>query len=197
MKYQFIADHDQQYPVTLMCRILGVVRSGYYRWRKAPLGKRKMADMILSMHIKDIFKQSRDTYGSYRIHAELIDEGVRCGRERVARLARENNLEPKATRRYKVMTTDSKHKLPVAPNVLNRNFRAARPDQIWSTDGRPFGRLVNISKDMTHHQGWVSSPWRLWEPSTPKLVSFQGTSASREAETDRQGANVQERMGWG
>ena len=134
MKYQFIADHDQQYPVTLMCRILGVVRSGYYRWRKVPVGKRKMADMILSMHIKDIFKQSRDTYGSYRIHAELLDEGIRCGRERVARLARENNLEPKAARRFKVMTTDSNHKLPVAPNVLNRNFTAEGHDKIWLTD---------------------------------------------------------------
>ena len=134
MKYQFIADHDQEYPVTLMCRVLGVVRSGYYRWRKAPLGKRKMADMILSMHIKDIFEQSRDTYGSYRIHAELLDEGIRCGRERVARLARENNLEPKATRRFKVMTTDSKHKLPVVPNVLDQNFTAKGPDQIWLTD---------------------------------------------------------------
>jgi len=134
VKYQFIADHDQQYPVTLMCRILGVVRSGYYRWRKVPVGKRKMADMILSMHIKDIFEQSRDTYGSYRIHAELLDEGIRCGRERVARLARENNLEPKAARRFKVMTTDSKHRLPVAPNLLNRNFTAEDRDKIWLTD---------------------------------------------------------------
>jgi transposase InsO family protein len=134
VKYQFIADHDQQYPVTLMCRILGVVRSGYYRWRKVPVGKRKMADMILSMHIKDIFKQSRDTYGSYRIHAELLDEGIRCGRERVARLARENNLEPKTARRFKVMTTDSKHRLPLAPNLLNRNFTAEDRDKIWLTD---------------------------------------------------------------
>jgi putative transposase len=93
-----------------------------------------MADMILSMHIKDIFKQSRDTYGSYRIHAELIDEGIRCGRERVARLARENNLEPKAARPFKVMTTDSNHNLPVAPNVLDQNFTAEGPDQIWLTD---------------------------------------------------------------
>ena len=134
MKYQFIADHDQEYPVTLMCRVLGVVRSGYYRWCKAPLGKRKMADMILSMHIKDIFKQSRETYGSYRIHAELVDEGIRCGRKRVARLVRENNLEPKAVRRFKVMTTDSNHKLPVAANVLNQNFTAEGPDQVWLTD---------------------------------------------------------------
>ena len=134
MKYQFIADHNQVYPVTLMCRVLRVVRSGYYRWRKTPLGKRKMADLILSMHIKDIFEQSRDTYGSYRIHAELIDEGIRCGRKRVARLIRESDLEPKATRRFKVMTTDSNHKLPVAPNLLNRNFTTEGTDQVWLTD---------------------------------------------------------------
>jgi len=80
---------------------------------------------------------------------------------------------------------------------LLRGLAITRPNQVWSGDGRPYGRLVNISKDMIHHQGWVSSPWRLWEPSNPQLVSFQGTSASREAETDRQEANVQERMGWG
>ena len=66
----------------------------------------------------------------YRIHAALVDEGIRCGRERVARLARENNLEPKAARRFKVTTTDSKHKLPVVPNLLNRNFMAESRDQI-------------------------------------------------------------------
>ena len=117
-----------------MCRVLGVVRSGYYRWRKAPVGKRKMADMILSEHIKDIFKQSRETYGSYRIHAELVDDGLRCGRKRVARLVRQNNLIPKAARRFKVTTTDSKHNLPVAPNVLNQNFTAEGPDRVWLSD---------------------------------------------------------------
>ena len=93
-----------------------------------------MADMILSMHIKDIFKQSRDTYGSYRIHAALADEGIRCGRKRVARLVGENDLKPKAMRRFKVMTTDSKHKLPVAANVLDQNFTAEGPDQVWLSD---------------------------------------------------------------
>jgi len=134
VKYQFIAEHEQQYPVTLMCRILGVVRSGYYRWRKTPVGKRKMADMILSEHIKDIFEQSRDTYGSYRIHATLADEGLRCGRKRVARLVGENNLVPKAARQFKVVTTDSKHKLPVAPNILAQNFTAEGPDRVWLSD---------------------------------------------------------------
>ena len=134
MKYQFIADHDKEYSVTFMCRVLGVVRSGYYRWRTRPPGKRKMANLILFMHIKDIFKQSRETYGSCRIRAELTDEGVCCGRMRVARLMREHNLKPKTVRPFKVMTTDSNHKLPVAPNLLNQNFTAEGPDQIWLTD---------------------------------------------------------------
>jgi putative transposase len=134
VKYQFIADHRDQYPVTLMCRVLAVVRSGYYEWRKQPLSVRKMADLLLLMHIRDIFEQSRDTYGSYRIQAELAEQGLRCGRKRVARLMREYNLAPKTARPFKVVTTDSNHNLPVAPNWLNQQFRADRPDQIWLTD---------------------------------------------------------------
>jgi hypothetical protein len=80
---------------------------------------------------------------------------------------------------------------------LLRGLEITRRDQVWSADGRPFGCLVNISLDMIRHQGWISSPWRFWEPSPPRLVSFQGTSASREAETDRQEANVQDKDGLG
>jgi len=134
VRTQFIEEHRDQYPVTLMCRILAVTRSGYYEWRKRPLSARKMADLLLLMHIQDIFEQSRETYGSYRIHAELADEGIRCGRKRVARLMREHNLEPKTVQPFKVVTTDSNHKLPVAPNRLNQQFSADRPDQIWLTD---------------------------------------------------------------
>ena len=96
MKYQFIEEHRDEYPVTVMCQVLEVARNGYYKWRKQPLSARKVADLDLLMHIRDIFEQSRKTYGSYRIHAELVDEGIRCGRKRIARLVRENNLEPKA-----------------------------------------------------------------------------------------------------
>ena len=76
MKYQFIEEHRDQYPVTLMCRILEVVRSGYYKWRKQPLSARKMADLVLLKQMRDIFEQSRETYGSYRIHAELAERGI-------------------------------------------------------------------------------------------------------------------------
>lgn len=134
MKYQFIEAHRDQYPVTLMCRVLDIARSGYYAWRKQPLSARKMADLLLLMHIRDIFEQSRQTYGSYRIQATLADQGLRCGRKRVARLMREYELEPKTTRPFKVVTTDTNHTLPVAPNRLNQEFTADRPDQIWLAD---------------------------------------------------------------
>lgn len=134
MKYQFIEEHRDQYPVTLMCRVLDIARSGYYAWRKQPLSARKMADPLLLMHIRDIFEQSRQTDGSYRIQATLVEQSLRCGRKRVARLMREDELEPKTTRPFKVVTTDPNHTLPVAPNRLNQEFTADRPDQIWLAD---------------------------------------------------------------
>jgi transposase InsO family protein len=134
VKYQFIEAHRPEYPVIVMCRVLVVTRSGYYEWRKQPLSAQKMADLLLLMHIQDIFTESQDTYGSYRIHAELAEQGIRCGRKRVARLMRLYKLLPKTVRSFKVVTTDSNHNLPVAPNLLNQQFRANRPDQIWLAD---------------------------------------------------------------
>jgi transposase InsO family protein len=93
-----------------------------------------MADLLLLRHIQDIFVESRATYGSYRIHAELAEQGLGCGRKRVARLMRTYNLIPKTVRTFKVVTTDSNHTLPVAPNRLNQQFSADRPDQIWLAD---------------------------------------------------------------
>lgn len=134
MKYKFIEAHRDQYPISLMCRVLAVVRSGYYEWRKQPLSARKMADLLLLMHIRDIFAESRNTYGSCRIQAVLAEQGLRCSRKRVARLMRQDNLRPKTVRPFKVVTTDSNHKLPVAPNRLNQQFSADQSDQTWLTD---------------------------------------------------------------
>jgi putative transposase len=134
VKYQFIEDDREQYPITMMCRVLDIARSGYYAWRKQPLSARKMADLLLMMHIRDVFEQSRQTYGSYRIQATLVEQGLRCGRKRVARLMGEDEMEPKTSRPFKVVTTDTNHTLPVAPNRLNQAFTADRPDQIWLAD---------------------------------------------------------------
>lgn len=134
MKYQFVADHRAQYPVKLMCQVLEVARSGYYAWRNRPLSARKMADRLLLRQIKAIFAQSRETYGSQRIQAELAEQGIRCGRKRVARLMRTDGLRPKTVRRFRVVTTDSNHTLAIAPNRLNQEFTADQGDKIWLTD---------------------------------------------------------------
>ena len=134
MRYQFIEDHRQDYPVTLLCRVMQVARSGYYAWRNEPLSLRKVADLVLLQHIEDIFEEGRHTYGSARIRGILADQGIGCGRERVARLMQAAGLKPKTRRPWRVITTDSKHQLPVAANQLDRDFTADRPDQKWGTD---------------------------------------------------------------
>lgn len=127
-----------------MCRVLGASRSGYYAWRKRPPGSREMANEALLAQIRHYFERSGGTYGAKRIHADLVEAGIRCGLNRVARLMREDGLRAKTKRRFKVQTTDSNHKLPVAPNLLNQEFIAEEKDQIWLTD------ITYIKTD----QGW-------------------------------------------
>lgn len=116
-----------------MCRVLEVSTSGYYDWRKRPESRRQKEDRRLVVEIKAIHSESRQTYGSPRIHDELKDRGIRCGRKRVARLMRLHDISAKQKRRFKA-TTDSKHTLPVAENVLNRQFTPSAPNVAWSAD---------------------------------------------------------------
>jgi transposase InsO family protein len=134
VKYQFIAAHREEFEITVMCRMLAVSRSGYYAWLKRPTSPRKMADQELAQHIKDIHQQSRQTYGSPRIQAELAENGINCSHKRVARLMRDEELWAKQRRKFKVTTTDSAHNYPVAPNRLDQNFRASRPNEKWLVD---------------------------------------------------------------
>jgi transposase InsO family protein len=134
VKYQFIADHRQEFEITVMCRVLGVSRSGYYAWRQRPASAREMANQALSQQIKEIHQQSGQTYGSPRIQAELADKGVQCGHNRVARLMQQAELQAKQSRKFKVTTTNSNHDYPVAPNRLNQDFSASKANQKWLTD---------------------------------------------------------------
>lgn len=145
MKYQFIAAHCQEFKITVMCRVLGVGRSGYYAWRQRPVSAQEMANQDLTQQIKDIHQQSHQTYGSPRIQAELADNGVRCGHNRVARLMRQADLQAKQCRKFKVTTTDSSHQYPVAPNRLNQDFSASRANEKWLAD------ITYIPTD----QGWL------------------------------------------
>jgi transposase InsO family protein len=143
-KYQFVHDHASQYAVALLCRVLGVSRSGYYAWRTRPESQRRQADRALVEHIEAIHMHSRRTYGSPRIHAELAERGVRCSAKRVARLMRLAGIRARRSRRIPA-TTDSCHAFPVVENILNRAFAAPAPNTKWAAD---------ITYIRTH-EGWL------------------------------------------
>ena len=132
-KYQFIRDQASQYAVAILCRVLGVSRSGYYAWRTRPASRRSHENVALVTHIRAIHARSRRTYGSPRVHAELRAQGVRCSAKRVARLMQRTDIRACRPRRAH-RTTDSHHTLPVADNVLNRAFTAHAPNSKWAAD---------------------------------------------------------------
>lgn len=134
MKFDFIEAHRTEFKVTIMCRVLGVSRSGYYAWLKRPPSAREMANQELKQQIKTIYDHSRQTYGSPRIQVELAENGVKCGVNRVAQLMQAQQLRAKQSRKFKVTTTDSAHDYPVAPNRLNQDFTASRPNEKWLAD---------------------------------------------------------------
>jgi putative transposase len=133
VKYAFIRQQATQYPVTLLCRVMGVKRSRYYDWKAR--GGKVIAPQALELRrrMKALFAESRQSLGSRRMSKKLRDEGFDMGRYGARRLMKALGLVVKAKRRYKV-TTDSNHRLPVAGNVLNRAFYPAAPNQVWGTD---------------------------------------------------------------
>lgn len=116
-----------------MCRVLGVSRSGYYGWRTRPEGRRKKENEKLLMLIRESYRKSKGNYGSPRITEDLRGNGVRCGENRIAGLMRTNGIMAETKRKYKA-TTDSKHNLPVAENLLKQDFTASRPNKVWCSD---------------------------------------------------------------
>jgi putative transposase len=133
MKYQFIEQYKQEFPVVVMCRVLSVSESGFYAWRKRPTCQRQREDAQLTEVIRQEFSTHQGRYGSPRIHRELREQGKSCSRKRVARLRREAGLCAKRKRR-RVMTTKRDEAHPVAPNLLNREFHANEPNKKWVTD---------------------------------------------------------------
>ena len=133
MRFQFIDDHRDKFPVTLMCKVLSVSPSGYYAWRKRPASAREMANLELYKKIKAVYNANYAVYGSPRIYRELKDQGVACSENRIARLMRLRGLRAKQSKRFKTTTKRNKaHR--AAPNLLKRNFEAGHPDQTWLSD---------------------------------------------------------------
>jgi transposase InsO family protein len=133
MRFDFIREHQETFEVGAMCGMLKVSRSGFYSWSSRPESPRSRETRRLTGLIRTIHQESRATYGSPRVHAELLSRGVPCGENRVARIMRDNEIRSKRKRRFR-KTTDSKHKLPVAPNLLEQNFNASRPNEVWLAD---------------------------------------------------------------
>jgi putative transposase len=128
-----IKANENRYAVGMMCRMMAVSRSGYYAWRRRPPSDRSQADQVLAIEVKRVFDDEKGRPGAPRIARRLKEEGVPAGRHRIARIMRGNGLRAKAARKYKA-TTNSKHSLPVAPNLLEQNFMADKPDQKWVSD---------------------------------------------------------------
>ncbi|OLC67382.1 MAG: transposase [Actinobacteria bacterium 13_1_40CM_4_65_12] len=133
MRFAFIGAEKAAFPVRRLCRTLQVSRAGFYAWHTRPPAPRAQADERLGLEIAAIHAESRQRYGSPRVHAELADRGCRTSRKRVARLMRGRGLAARRRRRFRV-TTHSRHPFPIAPNVLARQFERAGPDQAWVTD---------------------------------------------------------------
>ena len=131
--YQFVANQASPYPVALLCRVLRVSRSGYYAWRARPESARCRANRQLEEQIRQVHTASRGTYGSPRVHAELRAQGVHCSMKRIARVMRRSGIRAHRPRRTRV-TTDSRHALPIAENVLQRDFAAPKANTKWAAD---------------------------------------------------------------
>jgi putative transposase len=127
-----VSDHQADYPIGTMCRLLGVSSSGYHAWVKRQPSQRSENDAALIAEIRAAHAASRGTYGAPRIHAELAAKGTRIGRKRVARLMTQAGLAGVSRRR--LVTTTIKGDGRQAPDLVERNFTAAAPDLLWVAD---------------------------------------------------------------
>ena len=133
MSFAFIEAEKARFPISRLCRTLGVSQSGYFAWRDRPACQRQRADLVHLSHIRTAFALSNGTSGSPRMHRDLVDAGHVIGRHRTARLMRQNGLVARRKRRFK-RTTDSEHAWPVAPDLVAQDFAAEAPDRKWGAD---------------------------------------------------------------
>jgi putative transposase len=125
--------YQEEFRVRAMCRVLGASRSGYYRWLKGLESQRVRGDRRLKVEIRAVYRRNRGRYGSPRVHRALQQQGVKCGENRVARLMKEEGLQARRDRRFKV-TTRSVSGRRVASNRLNQEFSVPRLDTVWAGD---------------------------------------------------------------
>ena len=132
MRYAFILE-SVAFPIAVMCRVLGVSRSGFYSWKADPVTKREVRRTPLAAKVRRVFEARRGIYGSPRVHQELRAEGVLVTRKTVASTMREEGLVARTKQRFHP-TTDSRHDDPIAPNLLEREFSREAKNEVWVTD---------------------------------------------------------------
>ena len=137
MKFAWIQAEKAYYPVRKLCRWLSVTESGFYAWCKRPESARTRRDRHLKVLVQASFDASKQRYGSPRIHEDLLEQQERVSRKRVIRLMQEGQLKARVRKRFKC-TTMSDHDLPVAANLLDRQFTADAPNQRWVGDTTEF-----------------------------------------------------------
>ena len=123
--------------VVRCCAVLGVSRSGYYGWLNRPVSDRRHANEKLALKIKQIWLDSRESYGLPRICEQLKSENLCIGKNRVQKIMKNNNIEGVGRKKFKVMTTDSNHDLPIADRVFKteqHDSQVVKPNQFWAGD---------------------------------------------------------------
>ncbi len=134
MKYAFIDQRQDQWPVEVLCDALEVSRGGYYDWKKREPGKQEKQREQLMHKVRIAFEENRGVYGSPRVHRVLQAQGVSCCENTVARRMQELGLQARCRKRFVVQTTDSDHGYPVADNELDQQFTVSAPNQVWAAD---------------------------------------------------------------
>jgi transposase InsO family protein len=149
MKYAWIERNRRHWPISLACEVLSVSPSGYHERKAREIGdtnrpRRNISNDALLVHIRAVHAQTKGEYGWPRVWKELLARGIRVGKERVRKLMQLHGIKARSKRKYKA-TTDSNHSLPVAQNLLQRDFSPAAPDRVWSSD------ITYIATD----EGWL------------------------------------------
>jgi transposase InsO family protein len=148
MKYAFIQRHKLVWPISVQCRVLLVSVSGYHEHlaRHVHIAQRRhLSDEALLVHISAVYAENRGAYGWPRIWRQLRSQGIHVGKQRVQRLMQKHGIQARGKRKFRVTTTDSKHNLPIVPNILDRNFTVAAPNLAW------VGDFTYIATD----EGWL------------------------------------------
>ena len=134
MKFGFVKEHRRIWPAGLICRVLGVSRSGFFAWLKRGISRRRQRRQELAVKVRAVHREHRGVYGSPRVCAALNAQGEKVCRHTVARVMREQEIRARVKKRFVPCTTNGNHRNSVADNVLDRDFTAQQPNRKWAAD---------------------------------------------------------------